>query len=440
MIKKFTNYVFLGVIWFSVVSCDNEEIVAPPKPTLTVDQTSGLVGDTKFTFTVSEVDADAISLLPYGEGGDAGIQVTNFANGVATVEFSYGKPGTFQAIVVSNNHSSDGEEIANVKSDPVTVTIASDKSSLTAFRFIRINETATQFEVLDVSTETEIDQDDKTIIVEVPYGTDITTLRAAFTASPFSTVSVGGAAQTSEETANNFSSPVVYRVTANDGTTTDYTVTVNVTPVETETAIKSITATAVSTNSDDKALGVAVDNTNHTIVVYDELGTPDAQFDSVRIGYELEGTFAILKFGDTQMDQDSLLDLTDNIEFEVYSQDSINGGIQTYDVFFAAAPKLALSFPGLNPDPADGVEPENFEISISALGGTDVENINTVATTTAPVGITVNSITANGDLLAGGVGTVDYSEPVKFELTVTDVNNGGITYVITYTVSVTVVP
>lgn len=438
MMRKFTHYVLMSAIWFSVVSCDDEEISTPPKPTVQANKTTAQVGE-EISFTINQVNADAISLLPYGlPSGDAGVLVNNFTDGVATVGFSYSKPGTFQAIAVANNHSSDGESIQNVKSDPITITITSSKNSISGFTFIKLTDTPSEVQVSQVSTETVIDEDAKTITVTVPYGTDVTKLLASFTASDYATVSVGGTEQKNEESVNNFSSPVVYKVTANDGTTSNYTVTVNVTPVEKLTAISSISATAVSKAAKDKELLASVDSTSSTIVIYDTLGTTSDQFDSVRVGYELNGKFALLKYGTKVMKQDSLLDLTETQTFKVYSQDSTNL-IQTYSVHATDAPKLTLSFPGLTPDPAVNVEPTDFSININVLEGTDVESIVTNATIEYPTGVTLVGIEANDALFVPGVTAVDYSDPVEFKITVNDTRIG-VTYTVTYTVNVTVVP
>jgi len=58
-------------------------------------------------------------------------------------------------------------------------------------------------------------------------GTTLTALKATFTTSDKATVSVGNTKQVSGTTANNFTSPVIYTVTAEDGTKQDYTVTVS---------------------------------------------------------------------------------------------------------------------------------------------------------------------------------------------------------------------
>ncbi|MCP4137613.1 MAG: SUMF1/EgtB/PvdO family nonheme iron enzyme [bacterium] len=65
------------------------------------------------------------------------------------------------------------------------------------------------------------------ITTTVPYGTSVSSLAATFTTTG-ETVQVGSTLQTSGSTQNNFTNPVVYRVTAANGETQDYIVTVTV--------------------------------------------------------------------------------------------------------------------------------------------------------------------------------------------------------------------
>lgn len=433
MRRIFTRYLLLCSLLLCIGGCDDDEVASPPKAILSVDKTAGLVGDTEFTFTVNEVNADGIALLPYGgDSGDAGIPITSFSDGTAVVKFTYSKPGTFNAVVRTNNHSGDGESIRNVDSEPVQIVISSDDKSIDEFSF-------------EESTETVIDQDAKTITVTVPYGTDVTALKANFSASAFSSVSVGGAEQKSGETANNFSAPLNYTVTADDGTSTVYAVTVVVTPAETDDTIKSATAKATSTNAGDRAMWVSVDNAARTLVVYDTFQTASTQFDSVRVGYSLNGAFGILKYGGQVLPQDSLLNLADATEeaFVVYPQDSVVSGTATYGVYATDAPKLQLSFPELNPDPIGIEKPTDFTYDIKVLQGTDVEAISTTATVDAPVGVTVTQIkVVDGPTLVAGVpAVVNYTLPAKIELTVLDTRLGGagVTYKVVYNVNVSVV-
>lgn len=67
-----------------------------------------------------------------------------------------------------------------------------------------------------------------TIMINVPFGTDVTNLVATFATTTGESVSVSGVPQTSATTTNNFSSPIVYTVTAINASTKTYMVTVNV--------------------------------------------------------------------------------------------------------------------------------------------------------------------------------------------------------------------
>jgi uncharacterized delta-60 repeat protein len=72
-----------------------------------------------------------------------------------------------------------------------------------------------------------INETGKTIAVAMPFGTDVTSMVATFTTTGAS-IKVGSTIQTSGTTTNDFTSPVVYTVTAANATTQDYTVTVTV--------------------------------------------------------------------------------------------------------------------------------------------------------------------------------------------------------------------
>lgn len=65
-----------------------------------------------------------------------------------------------------------------------------------------------------------------TITLTVPSNTDVTSLIPTFTNSPASLVSVSGNSQTSGSSTQNFTTSKIYRVTAQDNSTKDYTVTV----------------------------------------------------------------------------------------------------------------------------------------------------------------------------------------------------------------------
>lgn len=100
------------------------------------------------------------------------------------------------------------------------------------------------------------------IAVTVPSGTNVTALVATFTATGAG-VKVGATIQASGTTANDFSGPVAYTVTAADNTTATYTVTVTVAAA----SAKAITAYSLA--------GVAgvITEPAHTIAVTMQAGT-----------------------------------------------------------------------------------------------------------------------------------------------------------------------
>ena len=110
--------------------------------------------------------------------------------------------------------------------NPPTPTPNSNQTPLSSAKAI----TAFSYQSLTPAVVGTIDEGAKTIALTVPNGTVVTALVATFTNSAASSVTVGGTAQISGTTANNFTSPVAYLVTAQDGTTATYTVTVTVVP------------------------------------------------------------------------------------------------------------------------------------------------------------------------------------------------------------------
>lgn len=186
MRKKFTHHFLKGAIWVGVISCQDEEVASPPKPTFQADKTSAEVGE-EIAFTINRVNADAISLLPCGlSGGGTGVLVKFTDESTATVKFAYPGSGTFQPIVAANNPTGDGESTENVNSEPISITIFSSKSSISAFSF------------KDITADTDIDEAAKTIMVTVPYGTNV-----MFTNTLATTYSSSGVAVTSMEVDGN---------------------------------------------------------------------------------------------------------------------------------------------------------------------------------------------------------------------------------------------
>jgi len=101
-----------------------------------------------------------------------------------------------------------------------------------------------------------VDETAKTITVTRPNGTSVTALVATFVTTG-SSMTVGTAPQTSGTTPNNFSNPVAYTVTAADGSSSTYLVTVTTAPVSAK-SITSFSLAGVAGTVNDTARTISV--------------------------------------------------------------------------------------------------------------------------------------------------------------------------------------
>jgi hypothetical protein len=131
-----------------------------------------------------------------------------------TVQTSVATANNFTAPVAYAITAADGTTATYI----ATVTVApSSAKAMTAFAFAGFS-----------AYPGIVDESARTIAVTLPYGTNVTALTTKFTTSG-TVVKIGSVVQTSEAPpTNDFTTPVVYTVTAADGTTTTYTVTVTI--------------------------------------------------------------------------------------------------------------------------------------------------------------------------------------------------------------------
>jgi hypothetical protein len=128
--KKNYYYYFLCIciISMGMVSCQEEEDASVPMAsTLTVNVNTGIKSETEFTFTITQVASDAISFFPYGVEdlslrGNL-IDEKAFVDGKTTFKVKYSSVGSFNAVVVTNNHSKDGKSVQNTISAAQIITI-----------------------------------------------------------------------------------------------------------------------------------------------------------------------------------------------------------------------------------------------------------------------------------------------------------------------------
>ncbi|HEY3404587.1 MAG TPA: hypothetical protein VGK59_14455 [Ohtaekwangia sp.] len=429
MIRKFTVCLMLSA-WFLASSCADDEADSPPKSSLSVSANSGLANDTEFTFTITQVNADAVTLYPYGiaKAVYGTVPITEFEDGEATVTFTYSQVGTFEAVVVSNNHTDDGSSVKNSLSNAETITITSNRNDLTAFTLSYKPDDETTIN----STKTVIDQVDKEIVVTVPYSVDVTDLIANFTVSPFATVTVGGVAQTSGTTSNDFTTDKTYVVTSQNGAASvNWNVEVVVTDPEDRTGIESFTGTYLAGDVEDRTFPAYVDSAAHIIVFYDTLGTPNEYFSSVSLAYELPGSFQTIQYEGEALEQDTEFDLSGNDQEVTVIAEDPDTDENTYQIYVSDAPTLKLSFEDLNPVVVG--KTTDFTILLRALSQPSKEYVTSIDFDTN-ANLVIGTILADGDPVTDG-STIDYSEPVVFQVEVTNVDLG-VTFWVTYTATV----
>jgi hypothetical protein len=168
---------------------------------------AGSIDETAKTIAVtvpSGTDVTALVATFASTGADVKVGATVQTSGVTANDFT--------APVAYTITDANGASVTYT----VTVTVAAlDAKAMTAYSFAGF-----------VGAAGTIDEAAKTIAVTVPNGTDVTALVATFTTTGTG-VMVGTAAQTSAVTANDFTAPVAYIVTAADGTTATYAVSVS---------------------------------------------------------------------------------------------------------------------------------------------------------------------------------------------------------------------
>lgn len=178
------------------------------------------------TGTINETAKTIAVTLPYATNVTAlAATFTTTGTGVkvgATIQTSAATINDFTSPVVYTVTAADNTTATYT----VVVTVAANTTkAITAYSLTGVAGTIDQ-----VATP-------KTIAVTLPFGTNVTALVATFTTTGAG-VTVAAVPQTSGTTANNFTSPVAYLVTAADGTTTTYNVTVTVA----QSSAKAITA------------------------------------------------------------------------------------------------------------------------------------------------------------------------------------------------------
>jgi hypothetical protein len=192
---------------FALIACgcnsDDNKSSAKAITAYSISGATGIINDTAKTIAVT---------VPYGTNVTALVATFTITGKKVTVNSTNQVSGT-----TANNFTSSVSYRVYADNDSsiiytVTVTVApSSSKSIDTYSL--------------GSYVGAINQTSKTIAITVPYAYDVTALTAIFTYTG-SSIKVGSTVQVSGSTANNFTSPVTYIVSAADASTVSYTVTV----------------------------------------------------------------------------------------------------------------------------------------------------------------------------------------------------------------------
>ncbi len=202
-----SNITIISLICLLALSACQDEIIEP-KACFSVDVTEANVGESVTFSNCGEGLAFSIwtgdSYHDYNKYGiDAGVAFLD-----EFFSYAYPEPGTFTVAMVATSYGNNGEEVYE-DVDSLKVTITDARAELLEFGFRSPKVIGTV--------------DGRTLDAEVPYGTNLASLKATFkTSSKFAVVTVDGVEQLSGKTANDFTVPVEFVVTAQTGDTARY--------------------------------------------------------------------------------------------------------------------------------------------------------------------------------------------------------------------------
>ena len=205
-----------------------------PTTTFTVTATNQY-GNTNFTFTLSCNSPPSISytLANGGFTWSVGTPITTIVPSTSGVITNWNVSPTLPAGLTFDfaTGSISGTPSQGIPTSSYVIS-ASNQYGTTNFPFtITVNtppsnsKDITSFEIVSPSSTGVISG--TSIGITVPFGTDVSNLIAKFTHTG-ANIKVGANTQVSETTSNNFATPKTYTVTAQDGGTKNYTITVTV--------------------------------------------------------------------------------------------------------------------------------------------------------------------------------------------------------------------
>jgi len=209
----------------------------------------GNTGDTHLSdIAIDNIEVTGLSnekdILTFSFPEQTGAAIINAVNHTVDIEVSLSTDSTafVASFTISNLATidiSDTSQVSGVTSNnfssPVTYTVTAEDGTtqdwvvtVTVATSLSGENNILSFSFAEQTGAATIDVINHKVDIEVANGTDLTNLVATFTISDLATIDIGGTSQVSGMTANDFSNPVTYTITAEDDTQQDWVVTVTI--------------------------------------------------------------------------------------------------------------------------------------------------------------------------------------------------------------------
>lgn len=210
-----------------------------------------------------------------------------------------------------------GSTARAVRATFTEVELSTDKD-ITEFSFLAVNNT----ELSNDATAT-IDEANTSIFLSLPFGTSPVALIASFITSG-ETVTINGIEQESSQTPNDFTDPVLYTVTAQDGSEKTYTVTVEIEPSNANFFTDFRFTSAANPELIRDAIGIINPNTR-TILAQVPNGT---DLSALVASFEINGQQVLLNNVE-QVSGETANNFIETLNYQVMAADQ---SVRNYDV------------------------------------------------------------------------------------------------------------
>ena len=317
----------------------------------------GITGDAfRSDIAIDNIEVTGTSnekdILTYSFAEQTGPATINAVNHTLDIEVALGTDvtalvATFTISALANITISTTSQVSGVTSNnfssPVTYTVTAEDGStqdwvvtVTVTLALSSENDILSFSFAEQTGTATINDVNHTVDIEVVYGTDVSALTATFTISALANITVSTTSQVSGVTSNNFSSPVTYTVTAEDGSTQDWVVTVTV-------------ALALSSENDilsfsfpEQTGGATIDAVNYTVDIEVGNGT---NLSNLVASFTISNLATIEISGTAQVSGVTSNNFTNPVTYTVTAEDDTQQDWVITVTIATSTPVIISSFP-----------------------------------------------------------------------------------------------